>query len=453
MARNFSNEPDANVIARLPNEELAGLLVVTAIASAILALWFIPALDKFAPGIWSEMTANTATMLLVSAASLGLARQQSSNLRRRLALALAALVLLFGVAVLTEYAFHISLGFDRLLPYDPHRHYPGRPLPEAGLWFLLLGVCLLTLRQAKNIWSRVADVSTLSLHALNFVVLGGDLFSAIDTHGIDRHGIISPQTLLAFFSFGTVIVLRRAEQGELFAVMVNVGIGSRMVRLIAPFAVLVPFALLAVETYLFKSGLTSETYAQAIVAASAATLALCFVAWSGSRINALERDLRDLSLTDELTDVYNRRGFYFLGQQAIREAQRAGTPVSLFFFDLDGLKRVNDLLGHETGSEMIRAFSDVLRGTFRKSDIIGRVGGDEFAVITIRDEAMWLRSVQSRLESLTDAHNADALKAYKLRFSSGYAELEPGQVDTLDSLVTRADGLMYEDKAKRKLAA
>jgi len=193
-------------------------------------------------------------------------------------------------------------------------------------------------------------------------------------------------------------------------------------------------------------------YAESVTSAFAAIVLLCVLIWTGWQINALERDLRDMSLTDELTGVFNRRGFYFLGQQAILEAQHAHSGLSLFFFDLDGLKNVNDVFGHETGSEMIKAFAIVLTTTFRKSDIIGRVGGDEFAVITIRDDTLWIDNIYTRLSHLTEAHNNDASRTYRLSFSSGYAELKHGQADTLDTMVTRADGLMYQDKAKKKLA-
>ncbi len=438
------------MLATLQTIETGALIIATAIASVTLALWLVPALASFAPAGWSQMTGNTASGMLLSAASLAVNRWQCSPFRRRLGLALAALVLLLGVATALEYLAHISFGFDTLLPHQANNAFPGRPSPQTVLAFILLGICMLTLRQAKNLWSRIADISALALLALNFVVLGGKVFGALDLIGIGSQIVMSPQTLAASFCFSTVVMLRRAEQGDLLAVLVNLGIGSRMVRLILPAALLMPFALLAAEAYLVKSGWISEAYAQAIVASAAATLVLCIVTWSGWRINALERDLRDLSLTDDLTKVYNRRGFYFLGRQAILEAQRANSGLSLFFFDLDGLKHVNDLFGHETGSEMIKAFAEILNHTFRQSDIIGRVGGDEFAVITIRDEGLWITSISARLHQLADAHNSDASKGYRLSFSTGYAELHPGNIDSLDNLVIRADSLMYEDKAKKK---
>jgi diguanylate cyclase (GGDEF)-like protein len=453
MARNFSNEPDAAQLIRLRTIESVALCIAAAIASCILVLWFVPGLDRVFPSFWSKMTANMAICLLLSAGCLARGRQPLSPLRRRLGMAAAVFVLLIGTLTLLEYATHMSFGFDALLPHHVHGPFPGRLSPQTSLALSLLGLCILTVDQAKNLWSRIADIAVLSLLTINFIMLGGEFFGALDQFSISSRIIISPQTVLAFFCFSTAIMMRRAEQGDMLAVLVNVGIGSRMIRLILPLALFMPFGLLAAEAYLYESGLASAPYAQSIVAAISSILVLCLVTWSGWRINALERDLRDLSLTDELTGVYNRRGFYFLGQQAIRESQRAGTGLSLFFFDLDGLKHVNDMQGHEAGSEMIKDFAEILRDTFRRSDIIGRVGGDEFAVITMRDDATWTASVRARLESLTDAHNGDAANSYRLSFSTGYTELDHVQAETLDSLVTRADGLMYQDKAKRKATA
>jgi diguanylate cyclase (GGDEF)-like protein len=264
---------------------------------------------------------------------------------------------------------------------------------------------------------------------------------------------MAPQTLLAFICLLAAVVILRAEQGDLFAVLVNRGIGSRIVRSLMPFAILVPFLFLSAETFFRENGTFSAPYAEALASAAASILTICAVTWMGWRINGLERDLRDQSLTDDLTGTYNRRGFYFLGFQAVREAERARNGLAIFFFDLDGLKRVNDAHGHEIGSEMIRNFAGILNATFRKSDIVGRIGGDEFAVITIRDGNMWIDAVYARLNQLAEAHNTTNGQLYHLGFSSGHAELALGKHETLEDIITRADAMMYADKAAKKLAA
>lgn len=449
MARSFSNEPDPRLLDALQPLEFGALGIAGAIAVCILALWFLPWADHTQPHLWSKMSAWSAAGMLVSVLSLALSARPASLRRRRTGLALGVLVLLVSGLFLLEYAADISFGLDGLLPYQPGTPYPGRPILQTSFAFALTGLCVVTLQYGKNVWSRIADLMALALLALNFVMLGVEFFGPLNHLSIYSRVIMAPQTLLGFYGLSMVITMRRAEQGDMLAVLVNFGIGSRIVRLAVPFALLAPFALLTAASWLVLSGVADVVRAESLTAAAFAILGLCLLTSMGWWINRLERDLRDLSLTDELTGVYNRRGFYFLGQQAMREAQRADAGLSLFFFDLDGLKNINDRLGHDVGSEMITAFARLLDAAFRKSDIIGRVGGDEFAVLTVRDHPMWIESVRARLDALTKAHNGGG-KPYALRFSTGYAEFIRGETDTLDSLISHADGLMYQDKASRK---
>jgi diguanylate cyclase (GGDEF)-like protein len=426
--------------------------VAAGIGAIVLVLWFTPVFT-WLPPVCSKMTANTAVGMILSAFCLTCSFRKRPEHWRLAGIAAAIVVLLLGTLTLTEYLAHIQLGIDRILPNNPHIAHPGRPSPQTAFGFTLLGITMLTLRQTKNIWSRLSDLTALASVALNLVMLGGHVYGSVDTGNFGQANLMAPQTLLAFFCLSTAVVTLRAEQGDLFAVLVNRGIGSRIVRAIMPFAILVPFLFLCAETFFRENGTFSAPYAEALASAAASILTMCVVTWMGWRINSLERDLRDQSLTDELTGTYNRRGFYFLGFQAIREAERARNGLAVFFCDLDGLKRVNDVHGHEIGSEMIRSFAGILNATFRKSDIVGRVGGDEFAVITIRDGSMWMEGVYARLNQLANAHNNTNGPLYRLSFSIGHAELELGKSETLDDIIARADAMMYADKAAKKLAA
>jgi len=452
MARHFSHEPSARVLAVMKPLAAVALGVAAAIGAVVLMLWFTPVFSALPP-VWSKMTANSATGMILSAFCLACSFRNRPEQWRIAGIAAAVAVLLLGTLTLTEYLAHIQLGIDRLFPNDPHMVHPGRPAPQTAFGFMLLGITMLTLRQTKNTWSRLSDFTAMGSVALNLVMLGGHVYGAFDTVDFGDANLMAPQTLLAFFCLSAAVVTLRAEQGDLFAVLVNRGIGSRIVRMIMPFAILVPFLFLSAETFFRENGTFSAPYAEALASAAASILTICVVTWMGWRINGLERDLRDQSLTDELTGTYNRRGFYFLGLQAIREADRARNGLAVFFFDLDGLKRVNDVHGHEIGSEMIKAFAGILTTTFRKSDIVGRVGGDEFAVITIRDGTMWMEGVYARLDQLANAHNNTNGQLYPLSFSIGHAELQFGKNETLDDLIARADTMMYADKAKKKLAA
>ncbi len=394
------------------------------------------------------MRANTAAGLLAAAVGLVLTTRRQTSLRSAGGIALG-LTLALGLLTLAEYLLPVSLPIDTWLPYHHIAITPGRPSPQTSLGFVLLGAAALLAGQTKTRLATSADLMALALVAFLLVMLGGHLYHALDLVGVDDTNLMAPHTLLCFVALAFVVVARRAKQGRLLAVLVNVGIGSRMVRMILPLAIVMPFAVFGAEAYLSQTGAVTAPYGRAIAAAGAAFLIACITTWMGWRINALERDLRDLSLTDELTAVYNRRGFYFFGQQAVRESGQDDAQVCLFFFDLDGLKHTNDRYGHEAGSALIQDFATILNATFRKTDIVGRVGGDEFAVLTQHDCGVSATELLKRLDRRTAEFNATRA-GFPLSFSVGLVEMSRGAGETLDDLIIRGDEMMYRDKARKK---
>ena len=125
-----------------------------------------------------------------------------------------------------------------------------------------------------------------------------------------------------------------------------------------PSAVVLSYLIIKAGEGLLASGTLTLPYAAAVTASGMAALLAILVILLAGKINALETELRETSLSDELTGLHNRRGFYLLGEQALRDARRAGRPVSVLFFDADGLKEVNDTLGHDVGSELLLDIAD-----------------------------------------------------------------------------------------------
>ncbi len=162
--------------------------------------------------------------------------------------------------------------------------------------------------------------------------------------------------------------------------------------------------------------------------------------------------LKSLAYNDELTGLRNRRGFTTLGSKQLEIARRRGDPVVLFYLDLDGLKWINDNLGHQEGDQALADMAGVLATVFRHSDIIARLGGDEFAVIAL-DVAKGLHKLLAgRLQRAIDTHNATAGRSYTLAASVGCVVWDSEIDATLDDLLTRGDEEMYEVKRKRKAA-
>lgn len=164
----------------------------------------------------------------------------------------------------------------------------------------------------------------------------------------------------------------------------------------------------------------------------------------------LMAELRTLSLVDELTGLYNRRGFVTLAEQQMRVARRTGRKMLLFFIDIDGLKRINDTLGHQRGDTVLADVAGVLRGTFRESDIVARIGGDEFVALQLETEEGVAERLASRLETNLRALNGKRDTDEALSLSMGIAEYDPAHPRSTDELLGQADGMMYEEKRKNK---
>jgi diguanylate cyclase (GGDEF)-like protein/PAS domain S-box-containing protein len=163
-----------------------------------------------------------------------------------------------------------------------------------------------------------------------------------------------------------------------------------------------------------------------------------------------EERLRELSVSDELTGLANRRGFLLLAQQQLKVAERTGKALVLLFADLDRLKWINDTLGHGEGDRAIQDAARILRDSFRASDIVARLGGDEFVALSPDAAEQSEMLIMNRLQEHLHAHNREAQRPYELSISFGITVYHPAEPCTLEELLERGDRLMYEQKQKRK---
>jgi two-component system, cell cycle response regulator len=167
--------------------------------------------------------------------------------------------------------------------------------------------------------------------------------------------------------------------------------------------------------------------------------------------HAAELRLREAAETDELTGLCNRRGFKLLGEQQLRTARRSGLAVTLLFVDVDGMKQVNDELGHEWGDSLLVDAASVLRTTLRDSDIVARLGGDEFVALLLDTDAAKSALVRERLEASLTALNNAVRRPYRLSLSFG--AVVASHTSTLKELLSDADQLMYGEKRRRRESA
>jgi diguanylate cyclase (GGDEF)-like protein len=173
---------------------------------------------------------------------------------------------------------------------------------------------------------------------------------------------------------------------------------------------------------------------------------------TGSHLSELQEELRQLATVDELTGLANRRGFFALGEHQLLVAARTRAAIALLFVDVDGLKSVNDALGHSTGDRLLKEAADVLRETIRGSDLAGRLGGDEFCVLLMGDPDLDAERAVQRLRDTTAAHNARPGRSFQVSLSIGVSALPPGRSVTLEELIDAADEEMYEDKRAKRAA-
>lgn len=159
--------------------------------------------------------------------------------------------------------------------------------------------------------------------------------------------------------------------------------------------------------------------------------------------------LRTMALTDELTGLYNRRGFLLLGTHNVRLAQRASQPLILLFADVDGLKGINDRCGHVHGDALLVACGEVLKMTFRESDVIARIGGDEFAILAQGGTGEARDTVLQRLKQSVALMNRNVLASYQLSLSVGAARFDPQSPVCLGELLSIADREMMNQKRMR----
>ena len=163
-----------------------------------------------------------------------------------------------------------------------------------------------------------------------------------------------------------------------------------------------------------------------------------------------EEELRTLSLIDELTGLYNRRGFLTIAAKQLKISKRAKDSMLLLYADLDGMKWINDNLGHAEGDIALLETAGVLKNTFRESDIIGRLGGDEFAVLAMLTDQDSAPVIKQRLAGQLDILNMRGSHTYYVSLSIGTVICTPGETASIKEMLDRADSSMYMHKISKE---
>ncbi|MCK4838934.1 MAG: diguanylate cyclase [Desulfobulbaceae bacterium] len=164
-----------------------------------------------------------------------------------------------------------------------------------------------------------------------------------------------------------------------------------------------------------------------------------------------EAQLRQMSITDDLTGLFNRRGFMAMADHQLQVACRKKDKIFLLYADFDNMKWINDTHGHQMGDNALIETAEILKKTFRQADLIGRVGGDEFIVlITNHENKNPLENVLTRFEKNIAQANGQQNRKFKILLSSGTVHYDHDEACSIDDLMIKADNLMYENKRQKK---
>ena len=162
----------------------------------------------------------------------------------------------------------------------------------------------------------------------------------------------------------------------------------------------------------------------------------------------VQAELGNLALTDELTGLYNRRGFMAIAERQLKLGRRSGRGMLLFVMDLDRLKQINDSFGHFEGDRALKRTAVALEETFRDSDVVARLGGDEFAVLAIEASGHSEATIKTRLFECLKSGSTEESR-YEISLSLGLARFDPSNRTSIGELMAKADQAMYEQKRRR----
>jgi diguanylate cyclase (GGDEF)-like protein len=423
------------------------LVGVGLIAAGVLCGWVVPGVALVLPHGWSLMKANTSVAFLLAASGIFVTQSSEDDHRVLAACLCGVAIMMIAGSALFAYSTGHPIGLETILGADSGEKMPGRMSVQAAVYLEFVGLTLIFEGLRRKFYVHVVDILTITLVLLVLTVAAGYAFDAADFFGKSEYTPVSPQTLTCMSLLVVALVFRRTRDG-FFAVLVGHAIGSQAARVTLPLAIMLPYLVVAGIAYAIRAHWLSTPYAAALAASLCSILIFGFVVLMARRINDLERRLRDISLTDELTKIHNRRAFQVLGEYALHEARRNHQQLTVLYFDLNGLKKINDSLGHEVGSRLLIDAANLLRASFRSSDIVARVGGDEFAVVGGASRTDLLAAL-TRLDVATAVANRAPGASYRISYSMGEATYEPGTKESFVELVERADAMMYERKRHR----
>ncbi|MFA7324248.1 MAG: GGDEF domain-containing protein [Candidatus Nanopelagicales bacterium] len=424
---------------------MAALVTVAAIVLAVLVIVseLIPSGLSFLPGNWCDMSMLSALCVALLGGSVLCSAMQTRGFKfvgTGLALGVVAVVIGSSLGFIgtksptgeAECGALSQVNFERIS--DP-----------AAVWLGGFAVLVLLSMRYSHLWGRAGAILAVLLLLGAYVIMFAQVFAAASLIDLGRSSTSAyVSACLALLLAGWALFQLAFNRWRL---VTSSTIAGRMLRQSVPFLLLVPvvvalFAYLTVEwTHLTSAGVLTIAVALTAVILFVVMLRLARV------VDRIEGELRARAHSDALTGLANRWALELLADQLMSQAKRLDKEVSAIYFDLDGLKAVNDTAGHDSGSAILMDFASVVAGEARNGEIAARLGGDEFAMLMIADAAQ-AAQVLARVRDAVAGRNT--ARGFPIPFSAGIATSSPDV--PLENLLDEADRLMYRDKAARRSA-
>jgi len=378
----------------------------------------------------------------------------------------AALAAFIGAMTLTEYIFGRDPRIDRLLFSQDisavASSSAGRMSPITATTFLALGLALLLLDHEKHSRWQPSQILSLWGAFAAIMTLSGYVNGATATYRIFSYTQAAVFIALVLFTMSAAVFFARPRVG-IASDLTGRFSGSASARRFLPTVIVVPFLAAWIRIRGQRAGLFGTELGLALnVTTNVVTLS--FLVWLNARLlNKTEESLEevreakkilyDASVKDELTGLYNRRGFLTFAEEQIKIACSGRRELLVVFADVDGLKAINDRYGHSEGDRALQKAAEVLLAVFRETDLVARLGGDEFAVLALDCSPAGLVRINAHFDKLLRAIN-DVEKPWTLSISVGAVHVDSRHQLSIEELLGNADGIMYDRKrAKLALAA
>lgn len=405
----------------------------------------IDPLKSVLPGL-STMKPNTA----LGIAALGAGLALTAVRRRHAAVATSMLALAIGILTIAEYVLEWNGGIDELLFRDtvtPSAAYPGRPaMATAFMMTLLAAGQLFAWRPALQVARTTAAVLAA---VIAFATLTGYVFGSQALHAVPLFSSVAVHTAAALLLFALGILAVEPVSWPVRTVLAR-GTGGTVCRWLLPPAILAPPVL---GWVISRAGSSANSYPDAFrwaiysVTSSMGSVALILLlAHRIALIDAERTAATEMSLHDPLTGLANRRAFDSFLSESFNLSKRHNHPLSLALLDLDGFKSYNDDYGHPAGDDLLKSLGQLLASLARETDLVARIGGEEFAIALPETDLAGARTIAERVRASMERSE---LFRRRVTVSIGVAALTSETADPA-MLVKTCDEALYHAKRAGK---